>query len=277
MKIRKASYIIIFALFYFVIQAGTSQAYELEWYTIQHRVFESQVSTNRLTFEIKDEYGNYVYTESVVTSVVLKYPNGSDVTLGELTYDLYTYYRSSFNPDNSEWSYNSPIQLSDFYANIESPLVIGTYTLEVTMENGQVLTTAVNFDFLLDLPVISSRTFQIHTDSSGNVHWTWQIPEKLLTLAKSYDLRVRPGIMAMSGGKMVGLYFPSLPIEVGYAITPAIIFQDLVNMADEIQFIHQVRTTNNNARSYAKRIKISNPSSTVSIVPKKAAVVIPLN
>jgi hypothetical protein len=277
MKIRKASYIIFFALVYLLIHTGTVVAYELEWYVIQHRVYESQENGNRLSFEIKDDYGNYVYIESAVTNVVLKYPNGSNVTLSELMFDLYTYYRSSFNPDNSEWNYNSPIQLSDFYADIESPLVIGTYTLEVTMENGQILTTTINFDFLLDLPIISYRTFQIHTDSSGNVHWTWQIPEKLLNLAKSYDLRVRPGIAAMSGGELVALYFPSLPVEVGYAITPANIFQDLVNQADEIRFAFQARTTNNNARSYSKRIIISNPSSTVSIVPKKTAVVIPLN
>ena len=179
MKIRKLSYIIFFPLFYFLIQTGISHSYELEWYTIQHRAYEYQASNNRLAFEIKDDFGNYVYTESVVTGVVLKYPDGSSATLGELMFDLYNYYRSSFNPDNSEWSYNSPMQLSDFYADIESPLVIGTYTLEVTMENGQILTNTINFDFLLDLPIISSRTFQIHTDSSGNVHWTWQIPEKI--------------------------------------------------------------------------------------------------
>ena len=101
--------------------------------------------------------------------------------------------------------------------------------------------------------------------------------KKLLTLAKSFDLRVRPGIAAMSGGELVALYFPSLPVEVGYSITPVNIFQDLVNQADELRFSFQVRTTNNNARSYPKRIIISNPSSTVSIVPKKTAVVIPFN
>lgn len=277
MKIRKAWFYILFALFYSLLQTGTGDAYEIDWSTIQHRVYESQASINRIAFEIKDDFGNYVYIESVVTGVVLKYPNGSNVTLGEFMYDLYTYYRSSFNPDNSEWTYSAPFQLSDFYANIESPLIIGTYTLEVTMENGQILTKTIDFDFLLDLPVISSNTFQIQTDSSGNVHWTWQIPERLFTLANSYDLRVRPGILAYSGGELNVLYFPSLPVEVGYSITPANIFQTIVNQADEIRFVIQVRTSNNNARANSRTIIISNPSSTVSIVPKKKVVVVPLN
>lgn len=277
MKIRKVSYIILFALSYFVIQTGTSHAYVLYYPGIQHRVADYQASNigDKLAFEIRDDSLNYVYFEGAVTGVVLKYPNGSNVTLGDLMYGEFIYYRSSFNPDNSEYSYESPILWSGFDANIESPLVIGTYTLEVTMENGQILTTTINFDYLLDIPVISSRTFQIHTDSTGNVHWTWQIPEKVLTLAESYNLRVRAGIAAYSGGELVALYYPTLPVEVGYSITPANIFQYLVNQADELQFAFQVITTS--ARSYTKRIIISNPSYTVSIVPKKTTVVIPLN
>jgi len=244
---------------------------------IQHRVIENQAPINRLAFEVKDDFGDFG-SESTVTGVVLKYPNGGNVTLGDLTYEPFFYYRGNFNPDNSCWSYDdTPLLYKYFYAIIESPLVIGAYTIEVTMENGQKLTTTINFDFLLDLPIISSRTFQIQTDSSGNVHWTWQIPEKLFALAESYDLIVKPAISAYSGGKFVAMYFPNLPVEVGYAITPSNIFQELVNQADEIQFGCQVRTTNSYLRSSAKAIIITDPSYEVSIVPKKTAVVIPLN
>ena len=277
MKIRKARYIILFALFYLLIYAGTVVAYELDWYVIQHRVHESQQLSNRLAFEIQDDSGNYVNSKSVVTAVVLKYPNGSTVTLGELLFEYYQYIGARFFPDSSQWNFYSPEMLSDFFADIESPLVIGTYTLEVTMENGQILTKPIHFDFLLDLPVISSRSFQIHTDSTGNVHWTWRIPEQLLSLAKTYDLQVRAGVDAKFNGETVALYWPNLPIEVGYSIVPSYIYQDLVNQADEIRFTFQVRTSNNNARAYSKTIIISNPSSTVSVVPKKTAVVIPLN
>ena len=276
MKIRKASYIILFVLFYLLIHAGTVVAYGLGWSSIQHRVAEYRESYNRIQFDIRDDSGNYVNSKSLVTGVVLKYPNGTTVTLGELMLEYYQYIVAQFLPDSSQWNHSPPEMISGFFADIESPLVIGTYTLEVSMENGQILTTTTNFDYLLDLPIISSRSFQIHTDSTGNVHWTWRIPEQLLSLANTYDLQVRAGVAAMFNGEMVALYWPNLPIEVGYSIVPSSTYQNLVNQADELHFLFQVRTSNNNARAYSKII-ISDPSNTVSIVPKKTVVVIPLN
>jgi hypothetical protein len=135
MKIRKASYVILLSLFYFVIQTGTSLAYELYYPGIQHRVADYEASNigDRLAFEVRDDSLNYVYSESAVTGVVLKSPDGSMVTLGDLLYEEFIYYRSSFNPDNSEYSYKSPILWSGFSTDIESPLVIGAYTIEVTI------------------------------------------------------------------------------------------------------------------------------------------------
>jgi hypothetical protein len=195
--------------------------------------------------------------------------------MGDLGFEYYQIFSASFDPDSSQWNHYSPEMIGGFYSDIESPLVIGTYTLEVSMENGQILTKSIQFDFLLDLPVISSRSFQIHTDSTGNVHWTWRIPEQLLSLAETYDIQVRAGVAASLNGEMVALYWPNLPIEVGYSIVPSSTYQNLVNQADQISFLFQVRTSDNNARSYS-RIITSNPSSTVSIFPKKTAVVIPL-
>ena len=198
--------------------------------------------------------------------------------MGDLNFEgPFEYIGARFFPDDSRWDHYTPFQLTDFYADIESPLVTGEYTLEVSMENGQNLSATINLEFLLDLPIISSRTFQIQTDSSGNVHWTWDIPEQLLLLAKTYDITVRAGVAAMVNGEMVALYWPNLPVEVGYSIVPGSIYQDLVNQADEIRFAFQVRTSNNNARSYPRRIIEAPPSSVVSIIPKKNVVVVPLN
>ena len=167
------------------------------------------------------------------------------------------------------------MQISDFNADILDPLVIGNYTLEVTMDSGPSLIGQIDFDFLLDLPIISSRTFQIHTDSAGNLYWTWDIPEELLTLAKTYDLQIRAGVGAMVSGEIVALYWPNVPVEMGSSFAPSSIYQDLVSRADVIRFWFQVRTSNNNARAYSKRIDVQDLSSPVSITPKKNVVVIP--
>ena len=75
MKRYKITLLITFAvLALMLIQTGTSAAYQLDWKVIQHRVYESGGSINRLAFEITDDSGNYVSSANVVTGVVLKAP-----------------------------------------------------------------------------------------------------------------------------------------------------------------------------------------------------------
>ena len=252
-------------------------AYQLEWHVIQHRVYESGGSLNRLAFDIIDDSGNYVSSANVVTGVVLKAPNGSAVNLSTLNFDpLFDYYGARFDLGSSAWVYYTPMELSEFRTNILDPLVIGNYTLEVSMENEELLTGVIAFDFLLDLPIISSRTFQIHTDSAGNLYWTWDIPEQLLTLSKTYDLQIRAGVAAMVNGQNVALYWPNVPVEMGSSFAPIPIYQDLVSRSDEIRFWFQVRSSNNNARAYSNTIVVKDLSSPVSVTPKKNVVVVPL-
>ena len=267
-KIRITVFITFVALALILIQAGTSAAYQLEWKSIQHRVYESGGSLNRLAFEISDDSGDYVSSANVVTGVVLKAPNGSPVNLSTLIFDpLFDFYGAWFDPGSSAWGYNTPFQLSEFRADILDPLVIGIYTLEVSMDSGPPLTGQIAFDFLLDLPIIPSRTFQIQTDPSGNLFWTWDIPEQLLTLAKTYDLQYRAGVGAMANGQNVALYWPNVPVEMGFSFTPSSIFQELINRSDEIRFWFQVRTSNSNARAYSKTIVVQDLSSPVSVTP----------
>ena len=280
MKRKRITLIITFvALALIVIQTRTSAAYQLEWTSVQHRVYESGGSLNLLIFDIQDDSGNYVGSASAVTGVVLKNPSGSPVNLATLKFSpLYDYFGSRFDLATSRWDYSTPMKLSDFSADILDPLVIGTYTLEVSMENGQTLTGQIDFNFLLNLPIISSRTFQIHTDSDGNLHWTWDIPKQLLTLAKTYDLQIRAGVGAYDNGQLIGLYWPNVPVEMGYSFAPSSIYQDLVSRADDIKYSFQVRSSNNNARAYSKTIVVQDLFSPVSVTPtpKEDILIVPI-
>ena len=278
-RIRITLLIIFVALTLILIQAGTSAAYQLEWKSIQHRVYESGGSLNRLAFEILDDSGNYVSSANVVTGVVLKSPNGSPVNLSTLNFDpLFDFYGAWFDLGSSAWVYNTPMQISEFRADILDPLVIGNYTLEVSMDSGPPLIGQIAFEFLLDLPIISSRTFQIHTDSAGNLYWTWNIPEQLLALAKTYDLQIRAGVGAMVNGQNVALYWPNVPVEMGSSFAHSSIYQDFVSRSDEIHFWFQVRTSNNNARAYSKTIVVQDLSSPVSVTPtpKEDILIVPV-
>jgi hypothetical protein len=270
-------FITFVALALVLILAGTSAAYQLIDASIRFRVYESGSPLNRILIDITDDSGNYVSSKSVVTGVVLKDPAGSPVNLSTLNFDpLWDHFGASYDPVNSAWDYNTPMQISEFYTNILDPLVIGNYTLEVFMENGEKLTDTINFGFLLSLPIISSRTFQIHTDSAGNLYWTWDIPEQLLTLANTYDLQIRAGVAAVVNGQMDALYWAKIPVQMGSSFVPSSIYQDFVGRADEIGFILQARTSNNFARSNANTIVVKDLSSPVSITPKKNVVVVPL-
>ena len=96
-----------------------------------------------------------------------------------------------------------------------------------------------HFDFLLDLPIIPSRTFQIQTDSSGNLFWTWDIPEQLLTLAKTYDLQYKAGVGAMVNGQNVALYWPNVPVEMGSSF--ALAQYTKIWSADQMRYISGFR------------------------------------
>jgi hypothetical protein len=232
---------------------------------------------NRLAFEITDDSGNHVSRSSAVTAAVLKDPGGVPIALSTLSFDpIYDYYGSRFDPVSSSWIYNtpSPRQLSMFYADILDPLSIGAYTLEVSVDDGQTLVGTINFNYLIDLPIISSHTFQISNDLAGNLYWTWDTPEQLLDLAKIYDLEIMAGVAAMLRGELVAFYGPKVPVEMGFSFTPSSIFQNLLGSADEIRFAFQVRTSNNNARAYSNRIIVSDLSSPISIVPEKSTEIV---
>jgi hypothetical protein len=113
--ISKVVFVGLFIFFYLLINAGTVLAYEVSWYSIQHRVYEDKANYNRLMFEIQDDSGNDVSSKSAVTGVVLKYPNGTIVTLGDLMFKYYQYISAQFDPDSSQWNHYSPQMISAYY------------------------------------------------------------------------------------------------------------------------------------------------------------------
>jgi hypothetical protein len=135
----------------------------------------------------------------------------------------------------------------------------------------------IDFEEIIDLPIISYRTFQIHSDLDGNIHWTWNIPKQLLELAETYNLSVRAGVSAYENNVLTALFWPNIPIHMGFCFVPASTYNYLKSKGDSIYFSFQVRTNNSQCRSYTKRTFITDLNSPVSIIPKKSVVVVPLN
>jgi hypothetical protein len=262
-------------------------AYELDWVSIQHRVYEDRTSQNVLAFNLKDGAGDYVSESNSVTNVILRYPQpngdpdptGTPVQLNTLLFfPLFDYVPARFDTDSAQWIYDPPYLLSEFDAEIEGTLVTGTYTLEVTTDDWVTHTKTINFDEILNLPIISSRTFQIHTDLNGNISWTWDIPKELLELAETYDLVVRAGVFTYKNEEIAALSWPNMPVHVGFCFIPASVYNFLKSKGDSIKFSLNVRTNDglSKARAYSKSTVITDLNAPVSIIPKNGVVVVPL-
>ena len=276
--------VIVFSLL-MLINARVVAAYELLSPSIQHRVYDYKPGFNNLAFNLKDGSGNFVTDASTVSSVILRYPkpngdpdpSGTPVQLGTLNFSHNDFISARFDTVNAEWVYNSAYPLSQFDAEFQGTLVPGTYTIEVTTDDMVTHIQTIEVAEIINLPAISYRTFQIHSDLDGNIHWTWDIPKELLDLAATYNLSVRAGVSARENDVQTALFWPNIPVQMGFCFVPANIYNFLKSKGDTIYFGFQVRTNYlNQARSYTKSIKITDLNSPVSIIPKKSAVVIPL-
>ena len=283
-KSAKVVFYVSLMLVVLTFQANTSIAYTLDWVAIQYRVSESGNQVNRLAIEIKDDAGNYVASASAVASYTLTDPNGSAVNLSNKRFDpLFDYYPAYLSQNQTgglDWVYPPGFRLSEFYADILDPIITGQYTLQVVMANAQVLQQTIDVLYLVDIPPISSRSYQIQTDSDGNVYWTWSIPTELLTLAENhpeYGLQYRAGVTVLNNGQTTALFWPNIPIQIGSSFIPAATYQELLGKGDEIRFTLQVRTRNNNSRAYSNSIAVKDFLSPISITPKKSVVVVPMN
>ena len=89
-------------------------------------------------FAMRNSDGSYV-TDDVVTAIELFDPNGASV---ELTDDFafggpYNTLYGNYNPDDGQWYYDEAmVQESWYRVEFETPLIVGTYHLQVTDIDG---------------------------------------------------------------------------------------------------------------------------------------------
>ena len=243
---------------------------------VQYRVYEDGRKQYLLYFNVVDS-GEYV-TEDVVTKVLLKDPNGLQVNISQIIFSVFNnYMRAYFDATTAQWIYpSSPIAFGEWRADINSALFTGEYTVEITTNDMQIHTVYADFEHF-EIPIISSKTFQINTDSDGNIYWTWNIPKSLLNLGKTYNMLVRAGIGSYTNDKINALIYVDTPIYMGSCFVPYDKLQYLRGLGNEIRFYLDERTPIAYNRSYSNSIKITDFSSPLEITPKKNAVIIPLN
>ena len=231
---------------------------------LTHAMHEASGATNYFIFDMKDNSGQPFSNGDAVINVKLYDPNQNLVNITPFQFrQPYEVMFGGFDLSTSQWVYGSSIFLNEIRAYILDDLLLGTYRLEVLMDDGLTYQSTKEVTNVLDLPVISSRSYQIVSDSAGNVFWSWKTPSQLISLSQTLSTSQRPYIKALQGTKWLKVLYPSVPTEMSSVFFPTGIIQALVSGADNFAYGIQVRTTNNNCRSFSKEVTVSSPLTTI--------------
>ncbi len=279
-----------------LVAAMTSlQAYaaQISFFRVQHREYGDGSVYNRLYFEVKDDSGAYVTSKNFISSVVLKNPSGTQVSLGTIGFYQQKAITGYFDATSGSWHYDSALTDSSYFSvNFSEALATGTYTLTLATSGGSTLTSTFQFDGVIDFPTISSDSFQITHDDSGNIFWNWSIPDSfslslLPTMTVNSDQQVSRQdagssqvaciayVEVYSGGNWAGYLTVALPALMGHVMIPSAVVQQLKTVGDEFHFLVQLRNRDNSNRSNSIPVTVASLPPTVNSQSK--VVVIPLD
>ena len=231
------------------------QLYRLAYTQVQNLIRENGDNNNRLYFEVTHTYGQYVLDENVVLDAVLYDPNGDVVNVGVLQFSAAPIMLGSYEGSNGRVNYYNFFTLSSFKREIFDPLITGQYRLVVTTSEG-LLVNFYHFNRIYNLPIISSKTFEFQTDSDNNVLWKWKIPNEAFKLYQTTQTSARAGIEIYDGDAYAGLVWITVPTHLEHLFIPAYIADQINSMGDSFKFFTQIRTNDNNNRSYSNHLEL---------------------
>ena len=161
---------ILFATVAFLLLVSNVIAAEISWMYVQHRIYETGRSLNRLAFGLIDEKGQVPTDGGDVADVQLYAPDEMSVKLLKYRFDSDEEMFGLYDGVRSRWYYSDTWQADSWFrANFFEPLIPGKYRLKVTITDGTVLENSFSFNKRVELPVISSSSFKIYKDPFGNV------------------------------------------------------------------------------------------------------------
>ena len=201
------------------------------------------------------------------------------VNITPITFDLpYEITLGRFNLSSGQWEYDPAFPVSAFSAEINDSLITGNYSLEVTTADGLLpIKTCVFSQQIENFPYVSSRSFQIHHDSLGNVHFNWDIGANIIALAGSYQTNFKAWVQACDDPERTNCpshLWVNVPTHMGTLYIPNTYVQQLQNSGSTFVFAVAFETSPNNYRSFSKGITVSDLLSTV--YRKKQVAVIPM-
>jgi hypothetical protein len=232
----------------FFANHAASAAYSFGFFFVQHRVYESPPSpVDRVGFALKDSTGHYVTDGGTVTTAVLKDSSGNSVSY---TSPFFEVYREEDGSYDGTWANTALYMASDYGATLQGPLAADTYTLEASLSDGSKVTRQYTFNGEVDLPVISASTFGVASNASGDFCVQWQG----VTSAQYSGTSQRAIIDFYSAGTFVAELFVTVPTDTHEVCIPWSVlktFTTAIGPFDQAKFRLQLRTDDNNNRSYS--------------------------
>ncbi len=255
----------IFAMI-FVFVASNAFAVEISWMYVQHRIYENGRTRNRLTFGLIDENNQNLTSDENVAAVELWDPQGRVVKLSDYKFNIDEEIYGIYDSMRSQWHFSEAWQLDSWFsASFSEPLIPGVYHLKVITADGKSSEYGFKFREVVALPVITSRSFEIHPDPFGNVIWKWDIPDSLGHMVFNLQTVVKASIDVYQHNKQVAYFFIKLPSHMGYLLIPRKIVQKLHARGDQFGLRVQLETRDNNTRTYSDTLLMNDLT---AIVPR---------
>jgi hypothetical protein len=237
---------------------------DISWMNVQHRIYESGLTRNRLSFGLIDENSQNLTSDENVTTVKLFDPNGRLVKLSDYKFNMDEEIYGLYDSMRSQWRFREEWQQDSWFsANFSEPLISGVYRLIVITNKATTAEFQANFGAVTALPVITSRSFRLHPDPYGNVIWKWDVPDTLGHMAFTLQTTVKASIDIYRNNAQVAYFFIKLPSHMGYLFIPRNIVQKLNAKGDQFGLRVQLETRDTNTRTYSDTLIIDNLQVTV--------------
>lgn len=244
---------------------GEALAADISWMYVQNRRYESGRKINRLAFGLIDEKGNYLADSSSIVDVRLFAPGGKQVKLKKFRFDSDEEIFGLYDAIKSQWFYSDTWQFDSWFrANFSEPLIPGKYRLKVSTIDGKTAERTYNFTSIVELPVISSKTFTLYPDSHGNVIWKWDVPENLGHMIFNYHTEVRASIDINKDTKHLAYFFVNIPSHMGYVYIPRHVVQKISEKGNQFGLRVQLETGDKNSRTYSNTMVITDIMATIT-------------
>jgi hypothetical protein len=252
------------AVIVFILFVGNAFAADVSWMYVQNRRYENGRNINRLAFGLIDENGHNLTDGSSVADVKLYAPNGAPVKLSKYRFASDEEIFGLYDAIKSQWFYSDNWQRDNWFrANFSEPLIPGIYRLKVTTIDGKTAKGTCSFKSIVDLPLISSKTFTLYPDARGNVVWRWDIPENLGHMIFNTQTEARASIDIYKNTRQIAYFFVKIPSHMGYVFIPRHVVQKISEKGNQFGLKVQLETGDKNSRTYSNTLVITDMMATI--------------